>query len=127
MSLNLHDIAVEAIQELNSNVSATWYASTGQVVNTDGSVTPGYAAPVTVSAQMQAATQRDLRHLDALNLQGTFVHLWLDGQARGVVRLTQQGGDKFVIAGQTWLTLPVPEGWTGPGWSHVIVQLQVQA
>ncbi len=124
--MNLHDEAVACIQDVNTNVLATWYQSTGSTTNTDGTMAPGYAAPIeNVSVQMQAATQRDLRHLDALNLQGTFRHLWLDGAVSGVVRLTQQGGDKFVIAGKTWLTLPVPEQWTGPGWSHCVVQLQV--
>lgn len=125
MSLNLHDVAVEVIQELNSNVSAQWYRSTGNAVNADGSLTPTYAVPATVSVQMQAASQRDLRQVNALNLQGRFVSLWLDGQVAGVIRLTQQGGDRFVINEQTWLTLAVPENWLGPGWSHCVAQLQV--
>lgn len=127
MSLNLHDVAVECINELNSNVAAQWYVSIGNAENTDGTVTPAYAAPVAISVQMQALTQRDLRHTDALNLQGILANLWFDGASYGVVRPTQKGGDKFVINGQTWLVLPVPELWQGPGWTHVIVQLQVLA
>lgn len=123
--MNLQDIANEAIQDINSNVVATWYQSTGSTTNDDGTMSPTYAPGVTVSVQQQAATQRDLKHFDALNLQGQFCHIWLDGAVNGVVRLTQQGGDKFVIGGETWLTLPVPEKWIGPGWSHCIVQLQV--
>jgi hypothetical protein len=127
MSMNLQDVACECIQDINSNVEATWYQSTGNTSNADGSVTPEYAPGVTVSVQMQAVTSRDLRHTDALNLQGQFVHIWLDGMAQTIVQLTQQGGDKFVINGQTWLTIPMPEQWQGPGWTHCIVQLQVQS
>lgn len=125
MSLNLHSVANECIDELNSNVTAAWLASTGEITNPDGTVAPTYATAITVTVQQQALDTQALRHAERLNLQGTLSVIYLNGQAAAVVRLTQQGGDKFVIAGQTWLVVAVPEGWRGPGWSSAIVQLQV--
>lgn len=127
MSLNLHAIATEVITELNSPVTAQYYASTGNVVNADGTVTPSYAAATPLSVQLQQLTQRDLRHAERLNLQGQLAGVWVNGALAGVLRGSQQGGDKLAINGQTWLVVAVPEGWSGPGWTHAIVQLQVAA
>lgn len=125
MSLNLHAVASEVISELNSPVTAQYYASTGNTENPDGTITPTYAAAQPLVTQIQELTQRDLRHAERLNLQGQLAGVWVNGALAGVIRGSQQGGDKIVINGVTWLVVAVPEGWSGPGWTHAIVQRQV--
>lgn len=120
--MDLHGIVSGAIGTVNPFVSASYLKSTGAVTNADGSRTPGYAAPVTVSVQKQELSFKDLQHIDGLNLQGIFCTVYLEGQAFGVTRGVS-GGDKFVIAGQTWLVVALPEQW--PEWCRVILNLQV--
>lgn len=122
--MNLHGIAAGAIGAVNPFVPAMYYASTGSTTNPDGSRDPGYAAPQPIpgGVQKQELSYKDLQHVDGLNLQGILCSVYLSGQAFGVTR-GSKGGDKFVIAGQTWLVVAVPEQW--PDWCKVILNLQV--
>ncbi|MGJ0579083.1 hypothetical protein ACR71G_13540 [Xenorhabdus bovienii] len=120
--MNLHGIASAAIGAVNPFVPAQIYRSVGSVKNTDYSRTPGYADPISMMVQKQAVTQSDIRHLDNLNIQGVMASIYTDGNWCGINRPKQQGGDKFVINGETWLVVSVPENW--PDWTRVIVCLQ---
>lgn len=122
--MNLHGIVSGAVGAVNPFVPATYYASTGSTTNADGSRTPSYAFPQTISVQKQELSFKDLQHVDGLNLQGIFCSVYLRGQAFGVTRGTK-GGDKFVIAGKTWLVVALPEQW--PDWCRVILNQQVNA
>lgn len=120
--MNLHRIAARAVGAVNPFVEAQVYRSTGSQKNADYSVTPDYAAPVTMRVQKQAVTQADIRHLDNLNLQGIFTSIYTAGNWCGINRPKQQGGDKFVIGDEAWLVVSVPENW--PDWTRVVACLQ---
>lgn len=122
--MNLHGIVASVINTVNPITICAWYKSTGGTKNTDFSITPTYADPVTLQVQQQAMTQRDLQHMAMLNIQGVFTKFWLNGASYGVNRVTQQGGDKFVDAsGRTWMVQAVLEIW--PDWCAVAATLQV--
>ena len=121
--MNLHGIAGPVIAAVNPMVSVTVRISNGYATNSDGSRTPSYQTPVTVQAQIQAMTYRDLQQVDGLNLNGTRRAIYLYGAMNGVVRVSQQGGDLITTAdGNVWLTALVLEQW--PDWVKVAVTLQ---
>lgn len=121
--MDLHSIAAGAIGAVNPFVSAQYWKATGATTNPDGSRVATYAAPVTVSIQMQELSFKELQQAQNLNLQGIVRTAYLKGSAYGVNRVAGTGGDKIVFQGQTWLVVAVPESW--PDWCKVMVQLQV--
>lgn len=121
--MNLHGIAAPMIGIVNPFVAAQLWASTGNAVNPDGSVTPGYAAPVTMQVQAQELSFKELQHANNLNLQGILKSIYCPGTVQAVNRLAGTGGDKIVIAGDTYLAVAISEQW--PQWCKVIGQLQV--
>lgn len=124
--MNLHSIASQYTAAVNPFTIAQWYQSTGSTTNADGSRTPAFAAPQTIPVQNQALTASDLRHLDALNIQTVTRKVWASGSLQGVNRATQQGGDKLVFGGRTWLVTIVFETWDADGpWCSVGLTQQV--
>lgn len=124
--MNLHRVASGVIAAVNPPVAVSVQINTGEITNDDFTRAPSYADPVTALAQVQPLTNRDLRQIDGLNLQGTLKAIYLSGQIDGIVRSTNQGGDKIVFPdGSTWLVTLVSEGWdTTAGWCKVIATLQ---
>lgn len=120
--MNLRGIANSVTRSVNPNVSAQIYKSSGYTTAADGSTVPAYDDPVTMQVQKQAISQRDLQHIDNINLQGQFVSIYTDGNWCGLNRKREQGGDLFVIGDDTWLVVSVPEIW--PDWTRVIACLQ---
>jgi hypothetical protein len=126
--MNLHGTVRGAITSVNPDIVASFQASTGNTVDTSGNATPAYAAAVNVRVQPQPISTGRLRHLEALNIQGTFRTLYVYGLSEGVVRINQRGGDLFTFslvpgaAAQTWLVVEVAEIW--PDWANVTVALQ---
>ena len=122
--MNLHGIASGAIGAVNPNVSATLQVSTGSTSNADGSLTPTYAAPVTVTVNFQDLANRDIQHLNGLNIQNATKKAYCYGSVNGIVRDTQQGGDLLTMAdGTLWLVAYVFESW--PDWCAVALTQQV--
>lgn len=121
--MNLRQVANSATRRIHPNIPAQIYRSTGATVKPDGSQVPGYAPPVDIQVQMQAVSQRDLQHVDAINLQGQFVSFWVNGQFHGIQRKEGAGGDIIVVNGQQWLIVDVREIWAL--WTHCIGCLQV--
>lgn len=121
--MNLHGLAAPMVGLVNPFVTAQLIASTGNTVNADGSVTPGYAAPVTMQVQAQELSFKDLQHANNLNLQGILKSIYCPGTVQAVNRVSGTGGDKIVIAGSTYLAVAISEQW--PDWVRVIGQLQV--
>jgi len=128
--MNLRAAANAAIQVVNPNIAATFYASTGFTIdpNTRKQV-PSYAAGVAnTPIQVQAVDGPNLRHLEQLNVQGVFRSVHMFGNTQGVVRVNQEGGDLLyfpeVPAGtpRVWKVVKVVETWAD--WCHVIVCLQ---
>jgi hypothetical protein len=111
--MNLFGITANKIAVVNPMQNVAVQLSTGNVTNADGSRTPSYATPIVVQAQVQELTHRDLRQLDALNIQGSSRTIYFPGPVAGAVRWTQQGGDLITFTdGSVWLTTAVLEQWS---------------
>lgn len=120
--MNLHALVSGVVGTVNPNVAATIKISTGYTKTPTGKQVPAYAAPVTVTAQVQDLSQRDIQHLSSLNVQGSQKVLYLNGSLSGLVRPLGKGGDLVVIGSDTWLVTAVMEQW--PDWAKVSVTLQ---
>jgi hypothetical protein len=81
---------------------------------------------LTMLAQIQAITTRDLRQMESLNLQGTYRAIYVSGDINGVVRVLLKGGDLFTFPdGTVWLVNLVSEPWsTTAGFTKCVVVLQ---
>jgi hypothetical protein len=133
--MNLHGIVRGAINSVNPDRTALYFASTGNTVNADFSQTPGYAPGVQVRVQIQPLGRDELKHVERLNLQGVFRTVYLFGNAQGVIRVLAQGGDLLQFAPfqgqavQNWKIVYVDGPWNVEqgGWTKVICVLQTDA
>lgn len=122
--MDIRGIANGATQSINPNVAITLRQSTGYTkdpatlkqVPTYTS-TPGYG-------NVQALDGDELRQLDGLNIQGVLRALYLYGDAAGVIRPDERGGDTVTIGGKTWLVVKVLEHWDNPTWAKVAICYQ---
>ena len=131
--LNLHQLVRGYINVVNPDIDAVLRKSAGYTIDDDGTQIPTYEAPVTVSAQVQSLTTRDLRQLEALNIQNAGIAVYFNGVIDGVLRVSQKGGDLVEfpavlpdnpeLAGTVWLTTNVLEQWP-TGWCKVSLTLQ---
>lgn len=125
--MNLRQIANSVTQITNPNISVTWIQASGTTTGADGTRTPTTTSS-TILAQVQGLSASDLRHVDALNIQGVVRSVHMYGNVQGVVRADQKGGDILQfpeIPGGTiknWRVIQVMETW--PEWSRVLVVLQ---
>lgn len=121
--MDLLNLTSSVVSVVNPRVNVTIQQSTGYT-NTLGKRTPTYAAPVTVRAQVQEQLSRsDLMQLEALNIQGTKISIYLEGSYDSLVRDEKKGGDLITLGdGSIWLVVLVPEKW--PNWCRVLATLQ---
>ncbi len=123
--MNLNQLAGAVTSIVSPTMPVTVRVSTGNTPNPDGTRTPTYAPPVTVSAQVQPISWRDIQQMEGLTLQGTRKAIYLNGQIAGLVRETNQGGDLIEFPdGSVYLVAIVLEGWTNAGWCKVAAVLQ---
>lgn len=122
--MNLHGIANAAVAQVNPNLGGVWQRSAGYTTNSAGQQVPAYAVPLNVTLQVQALSTSDLRHVDALNIQGIMRAVYIYGLADTVDRPNAKGGDLLVFGGQTWLITQLLEPWDADGWCKVVVTLQ---
>ena len=127
--MNLHAIAGPIVAAVNPSLPVTLLVSTGSTIVPGGTRVPTYAAPVTVQAQVQALTFRDITQVSGLNLQGTRRAIYLLGDVEGLVRSQGKGGDKITFPdGSVWLVAMVLEAWGATGssdtWVKVAATLQ---
>lgn len=124
--MNLHGIVSGAIGMINPLIPISVQISTGSTTAASGKRAPSYANPVTLQGQVQPLSSKDLRQLDALNIQGSERAIYVNGILNGVVRFNQKGGDLITIVGGVnagvWLVTTVLEQW--PDWVKVAVTLQ---
>ncbi len=125
--MNLNAIAGPVVAAVNPPTPATVSFSLGSTTNSDGTQTPKYQVPPTpVSAQVQALSFRDIQQIEHLNLQGTRVAIYLNGELDGLERVSRKGGDLITIASGThrgvYLVAMVLEQWAG--WVKVAATLQ---
>jgi hypothetical protein len=81
---------------------------------------------VSILAQIQPLSTGDLRHMDALNLQGSHRALYMNGQLNGAVRIALKGGDMVTLPdGTVWLvTQGMEPFYSSAGWTKAIITLQ---
>ena len=81
---------------------------------------------MTIIAQVQALSGGDLRHTDALNLQGSHRVLYANLDIRGIVRVTLRGGDLVILPdGSVWLVQQSVEPWySSAGWVKALITRQ---
>lgn len=126
--INIRGLANGSIQSVNPNVTGTFYASTGFTVDAARKQIPSFAQGRNIEMQVQAVEGSMLRHLDGLNIEGVVRSVRIFGDAQGVVRVAQKGGDlmyfRDVPAGtlRVWKVVKVVETWAD--WCHVIVNMQ---
>lgn len=125
--MDLRGIANGVVQVTNQNISVVWMQSTGYTTAADGTRTATTTSS-TIAAQVQGLSAGDLRHTDALNIEGVKRSVHMYGNVQGVVRADQKGGDILQFpevpggAVRNWRVISVMETW--PTWARVIVVLQ---
>jgi hypothetical protein len=127
--MNLHGIVSGAIGIVNPFVNVSLARSTGSTTAPDGTRTPTYATPVTISVQVQSLTFSDMRQMDSLNIQGTRRAMYIGAQVEAILRNRDWGGDMLTFPagtfpeGDVWLAAHVLEAW--PDWRKIALTLQV--
>jgi len=130
--MNLHGVVRGAINTVNPDRFALFFASQGAASNADFSQTPSYAPPARVQVQVQPLGRDELKHVERLNLQGVFRTVFLYGNPQGIIRVNSQGGDLLKFSSfqgqptQTWKVVYVEGPWdvNDGGWTKLIVVLQ---
>ena len=80
---------------------------------------------MSIIAQEQPLSASDLRHMDALNLQGSHRAFYFSAMIRGIVRVSLKGGDLLTLSdGSVWLVTQPLENWATSGWSKCLATLQ---
>lgn len=121
--MNLHRIVSGVVGRVNPFVPVELLVSAGYTKAPSGKQVPKYEAPVTVMAQVQQLTTKEIQHLDAMNIQNSGSGIYMRGFVNGVVRVTKKGGDLITLPdGQTYLVTAVLEQWSD--WCKVAVTLQ---
>lgn len=120
--MNLRCIANNVTQSVNLNTDALIREGTGYTIN-NGKRTPVYGDSIPVKIQVQALTNKELEHLEFLNLQGVMRSVYLDGNWTGIVRSDKHGGDILLFSDKTWLIVAVLESWHD--WTKVAVWQQI--
>ena len=124
---NVRSLANQYAKAINPNKQINWVQSNGYLTDSAGKRTP-QTITLTVNAQIQALSATDLKHIDGLNMTGVMRSVYMFGNAAGIVRVNQLGGDILVFPetsgglNRSWLISQVIETWDD--WCHVIVTLQ---
>jgi hypothetical protein len=121
--LNLHKIANSAIRRVNPNISAVLKKYAGETIGPGRTPQPSYLPDQGVIIQLQPLSKGELQHVDGLNVQGLVKSIYVNGNYFSVQREKEQGGDIFLINGETWLVVEPIELW--PDWCRLLVNLQV--
>jgi hypothetical protein len=121
--MNLHGIASNIVNAVNPNLICQLQLSTGYTLGADFSQIPTYTTYANQVCQVQEITAKDLRQMDALNIQRSDRCVYLNGNWQGVVRVGVRGGDILTTPdGNVWLVTGVLELW--PDWVKISVTLQ---
>ena len=129
--MNLFGLANSAIQIVNPNFVGTWRKSTGWTTDANYKRTPAFSDTPDVAMQVQALQGDDLKHLDALNVQGVMRAIYVAADLSAVNRAGSTGGDILLIttglsgaATDAWLVTQVLEPWDGQ-WTKTACTLQL--
>lgn len=131
--MNLHDIVRGAIPALHPDEDVLLVQSTGSE-NVRGVVTPQYAAPVLVGAQIQSMGSDELMAMNEVSRTEISRKVWLYSKTpsgllpQTIVRMLERGGDLMRRAdGSWWLVTGLMEDFSGAGWVsvHIVRQITV--
>lgn len=127
--INLHDLVRAGIEYVHPDEVITYYQSTGQK-NTAGLMTPTYAAPVAVKAQIQNDNDAALFHADRAGLNSSTIkgYVYADSATppAGIVRPFGRTGDLFRRLDNTWwLVTAVIKNFESVEWVCLRATLQV--
>lgn len=124
--MNLHKVVSSAIGAINPNQFVSVRPSIGNVEATDGTLAPAYGPEIKLLAQVQPLTGGDLRHVDALNIQGIHRVLYFSANVHAAVRVSLKGGDLVVLPDKSvWLVNQELEPFfSTAGWTKVFITLQ---
>lgn len=121
--MNLHALVAGAITTVNPFLTASVRQSNGFTKSADFKQVPAYVQTDGVSVQVQPITGKDLKMMDAVNIQAIDYALYLNGSLLGVSRPLQVGGDLVKLNGKVYKVTIVFETWP-TGWCKVGVTLQ---
>ena len=122
--MSLHDLVANIVSSVNPMMLCQWYQNTGVVVAADGTTAPSYAAPTTVSCQVQQLSSADRKNLNDMAVSGITRKVWCDVILTGIDREAGLGGDRLYLPdGTIWLVVQVVETW--PDWCSALIQKQV--
>lgn len=119
--INLHDLAFGVTSAVHGGTPILILLSTGfSIVN--GVQTPSFEV-VNAIGDEQPITTGDIRHMDALNIQGVRRAFYITGHVDAIVRVRSRGGDQIVKPDNSmWLVHEVAEQWHT--WVKVLTTLQ---
>ena len=121
---NLNNIASGVVTSVNPYTSCLLRQSAGYSIGGDGSQIPAYTDFPDTLCQIQALSGSDLRKMDALNIQGLYRAVYINGAWDGVDRPAIKGGDLLTTPdARVWLVSQVLEPWD-TGWTKVAICLQ---
>lgn len=123
--MDLHGIVSGAIDAVNPRVWMTIQVSAGSVQSPsgDGTRIPVYRRAVRRLGQVQPMSNKDLRQVEGLNLQGNPQSIYFAGRVDGLSRAENKGGDVITSTdGRVWLVVQPLEQW--PDWCKVCVLQQ---
>jgi hypothetical protein len=129
--MNLHAIARRAVSSVNAEETVTLYRNIGHT-SEDGVLTPEWAPPETVSAQVQTEKEDALQWANETGSVVVTRKFYLFGtpldRAEGIDRPRGKGGDVLKRTdGTWWLITAVLEDFSGSGWTSVRGTLQTGA
>lgn len=124
--MNLHKVVSSAIGAINPNQFVAVRPSNGNIEAADGTLAPSYGPEFKILAQVQPVTGGDLRHIDALNIQGNFRALYFSADVKAGVRTALKGGDLVILPDKSvWLVSQELEPFfSTAGWTKVFITLQ---
>ena len=129
--INLHDIVRPVIPVLHPDEDVLLVQSTGNV-NVRGIVTPTWAMPQMVFAQIQSMGADELKPQTDVSVAGEQRKAWLYSDTvagltpDGIVRPLARGGDLIRRAdGSWWYVAGLQEDFTASGWVSVHIAQQI--
>jgi hypothetical protein len=124
--VNLHGLASLAVGAVNPLTSATLKRCMGYGTSANGTRTPVYAEDEAVDVQLQGMGEKELAHMNELNIGGILRTVWTNGTLQALDRKQGTGGDLLITADNTtWLVVHILFQW--PEWVSAVVQKQVDA
>lgn len=118
--INLHHVVRAPITFVHPDEELLWYHNEG-ASNVGGILTPAYASPVSLTAQVQSESDENLMHSDhaGMNTETVKVYLYWNTQKEplNLDRFTVKGGDIFQRAdGSYWLVTALTDNFADVGW-----------